>query len=43
MVSSWTLKPVGNEIRFPTEKLSSGIYLAKIMSRKTAELKLVKR
>ncbi|MCE2613727.1 FG-GAP-like repeat-containing protein [Flavobacteriaceae bacterium D16] len=43
MVSTWTLKPVGNEIRFPTDKLSSGIYIVKIKGRETVELKLVKK
>ncbi|NND15497.1 MAG: T9SS type A sorting domain-containing protein, partial [Eudoraea sp.] len=43
MVSSFVIQPVGNEIRFPTQNLSSGIYLVKIKGRKTAELKLVKK
>jgi hypothetical protein len=43
VVSSHMIEPVGNELRFPTEKLSSGIYIVKIKGRKTAELKLIKR
>jgi hypothetical protein len=43
MVSSFVLKPAGKELRFPTEKLPSGLYVVKIKGSKTAELKLVKK
>ena len=43
MVSSYMIEPAGNELRFPTENLSSGIYIVKIKGTETVELKLVKK
>ncbi|MDX1315196.1 MAG: T9SS type A sorting domain-containing protein, partial [Eudoraea sp.] len=43
MVSRFDIKPAGNEVRFPTEKLATGIYIVKIKGRETAEFKLVKK